>query len=296
MFLSAHFRIFPHTLCCRSITARPPHADPAAHSFLLALATTALASVPASVYFVENEGQWDGAFRFRAGSGQGASYITETGLVLDLQRPEKTVGKARDRFMDPGMDRRPEPRRVQGHVLRLTFLAADPCPVLVGQAKLASYSNYFLGRDSSRWKSRVGHYQRVLSQEVWPGIDVEYVLKPGGGGAGLPSASRGRSNADQIQIEGLQAPLALDAAGNLILPTSLGPLVEQAPSAFQNGRAIPCRYRLSSDSTYRFELEGCDPSQELLIDPLLYSTFFGGNDFDDIFNTLVYDSSDQTLV
>ncbi len=180
-------------------------------------------------------------------------------------------------------------------MLRLTFLDANTCPTLLGEDKLASYSNYFLGRDSGRWKSRVGHYQRVLSQEVWPGIDVEYVLKPGGVElvynlqAGVDPAQI------QLQIEGLSAPLTLDGAANLVLPTSLGPLTEQAPTAFQQGREIPCRYRLTSDSTYSFVLDGYDPQQELMIDPLLYSSYIGGGN-DDWMDVLVYDSTHQNLL
>ncbi len=165
---------------------------------------------------------------------------------------------------------------------------------MVGLDKLASYSNYFLGRDSGRWKSRVGHYQRVLSQEVWPGVDVEYILKPGG----VELVYHLQAGADpaqiQIQIEGLSAPLTLDATGNLMLPTSLGPLVEQAPTALQSGRAIACRYRLTSDSTYSFSLDGYVPQQELVIDPLLYSTFLGPT-WDGI-DEFQIDPRDQTLV
>ena len=166
---------------------------------------------------------------------------------------------------------------------------------MLGLDKLASYSNYFLGRDSSRWKSRVGHYQRVLSQEVWPGVDVEYVLKPGG----VELVYHLQAGADpaqiQLQIEGLSAPLTLDATGNLMLPTSLGPLVEQAPTGFQQGREIPCRYRLTSDSTYSFVLDGYDPQQQLVIDPLLYSSYIGGGS-DDRMDVLVFDSTHQNLL
>ena len=267
---------------------------------MLAALASAAPNVSPSIFFVENAGQWDGAFRFRASLGSQDVFLTETGMTLNLMRRERPAHSARNLpwDTDPGgeWERPARPRRVQGHVLRLNFQGANPCPALVGQAKLASYSNYFLGRDSSRWKSRVGHYQRVLSQEVWPGIDVEYVLTP----AGVELVYHLQAGADpaqiQIQIEGLQAPLALDAAGNLILPTSLGLLVEQAPSAFQNGRAIPCRYRLSSDSTYTFTLDQYDPHQILTIDPLLYSSYFGSPDPFDELNVLVFDTISHTLL
>ncbi len=268
-------------------------------SLLVASISQASSVVPPSVYFVENQGQWQGEFRYRAALGHGVAFVTERGLVLDLQSRDKGKGIARKHLREPwkdgGQDRLPEPVSVRGHVLRLTFLDANTCPTLLGEDKLASYSNYFLGRDSSRWKSRVGHYQRVLSQEVWPGIDVEYVLKPGGVELVYYLLAGVDAQQIQLQIEGLTAPLTLDASGNLVLPTSLGPLTEQASTAFQQGRAIPCRYRLTSDSSYCFSLDGYDPQQELIIDPLLYSTFFGGKGWEE-FDEFLIDPRDQSLV
>ena len=86
-------------------------------------------------------------------------------------------------------------------------LAACSRPVIEGQDKLTSYSNYFLGQDKSKWRGHVGHYSKVIAKEVWPGIDVEYEAKK----QGVETFFRVKPGADidqiQIEYEGLDAPL-----------------------------------------------------------------------------------------
>ncbi|MCB9357315.1 MAG: hypothetical protein H6505_01985 [Calditrichaeota bacterium] len=67
---------------------------------------------------------------------------------------------------------------VCGHVVQIHCMLPErglqTPPEPHGEQKLSHYSNYFFGRDSSKWRSRVAHYERVVVPEVWPGIDVEY--------------------------------------------------------------------------------------------------------------------------
>ncbi len=62
---------------------------------LLVCITAAFAAVPSSVFFVENLGQWDGDFRFRAAIQGGSAFVTHTGLVLDL-RAKDEGGRMKD--------------------------------------------------------------------------------------------------------------------------------------------------------------------------------------------------------
>jgi hypothetical protein len=183
-------------------------------------------------------------------------------------------------------------------VLKINFLNANPSPEILGEDKLSSYSNYFLGRDSTKWRSWVGHYRKVVAKEVWPGIDVEYRVQP----EGVETVFRVKPGADVSQIkveyEGLDAPLAVDSRGDLILQTSLGKVHEKAPYAYQSERRrqvdVPVQYRLLNDSSYSFSVSEFKTNRELVVDPLLYSSFFGGDQTD-----IFYDSdldSDGNIV
>jgi hypothetical protein len=152
-----------------------------------------------------------------------------------------------------------------------------------GGEKLPHYSNYFLGRDSSNWRSRVPHYQTVIAEAVWPGIDVEYRADK----QGVETIYHVQPGADptQIQMEylGFDAPLIVDAQGNLVLTTSLGEVKEQAPYAYQmDGRVqrrVECSYVIYG-TTIRFTLADYDRAKPLVIDPVIYGTYLGGGDTD----------------
>ncbi len=149
-----------------------------------------------------------------------------------------------------------------------------------GGDKLPHYSNYFLGRDSTNWRSRVSHYQSVTVPEVWPGIDIEYRADK----QGVETIYHIKPGADptQIQMEylGLDAPLQIDSQRNLILATSLGEMKETAPFAFQQEARVQKRvesgYRVLDHNLLTFEFEGFDANKELVVDPLLYGTYLGG--------------------
>jgi hypothetical protein len=248
-------------------------------TLMFAVAAHALERMPASLFLVANEGQWEEPFAFKAAVGNAVYYVTSTGMTVDYRQYERSQ-RARDpmdRF-DPRHEQ--EPVNVRGHVLKMDFVNANAHPEIVGEDKLASYSNYFIGRDSCKWRSFVGHYQTVRMKNVWPGIDVVQKVQPDG----IETIYRVQAGADAAQImvqyEGLEAPLTTDGQGNLLLQTSLGIIKEKAPFAYQivNHRQVevPVRYQVLTNDRYSLSFEAFDIGQELVIDPLLYGTFWGG--------------------
>jgi hypothetical protein len=122
----------------------------------------------------------------------------------------------------------------------------------------------------------------VIAQDVWPGIDVEYRAQT----EGVETLYHVKPGADVNQIvieyEGLDAPLRTDSQGNLVLKTSLGEVKEKAPFAYQNDghkqTQVPVRFKLLGNNKYTLACEFYDAGKELLIDPLIYSTYFGSAD------------------
>jgi len=147
---------------------------------------------------------------------------------------------------------------------------------------LPHYSNYFQGRDSTNWRSRVPHYQTVIVPEVWPGIDIEYRADK----QGVETIYHVKPGADPTQIQlayhGLDAPLRVDSHGNLILSTSLGEVKETAPYSYQlqnrTQKVVSSSVRLLGENRVGFAVDEYNTSKELVIDPLIYSTYFGAND------------------
>ena len=292
---------------------------------VMALQVWAGSPLPATDFFVANEGQWEGAFAFRY-EGNGATYfLTPTGMTIDLrkyhplssprERGERTVSpddlllpRVRGRLgwgEDRGRGRlgrgeEREPVTVHGHVLRLTYLNANPSPVLIGEDKLASYSNYFMGRDTCKWRSRVGHFRSVLVKEVWPGIDVEYRVATEGTEAVYHVHPFADPSRIQLRYEGQNGPITVDANRCLHLRTSLGDVFEAAPFAFQDihhqQREIPCRFALVDERTYRLRLGEYDASKEVVIDPLVYCSYWGGASISNLYGGIAEDREHHKLV
>ena len=63
--------------------------------------------------------------------------------------------------------------RVGSAAVRLRLDGSRPA-YLEGGNPLDSYSNYFVGRDSTRWRARVPHFARLHATGVYPGIDLLY--------------------------------------------------------------------------------------------------------------------------
>jgi len=244
-------------------------------------------------YFVANEGQWEGDFQFKCEVGSVVYYVTPEGMTVDF-REFKRYPKPRDPRDPLDVLERHEERdsvTVSGHVVQIHYVVPHQSSggarvgQAVGQNKLSHYSNYFFGRDSANWRSRVGHYERVVVPEVWPGIDVEYRADK----LGVETVYHVKPGADptQIQMEylGLDAPLRVDSQGNLILPTSLGEMKETAPYSYQvDGslqRVVVSRYQVDG-AMVGVSVSEYDRRKTLVIDPILYGTYLGGGETDRI--------------
>ncbi|MBK9606697.1 MAG: hypothetical protein IPO58_09925 [Betaproteobacteria bacterium] len=94
--------------------------------------------------------------------------------------------------------------------------------------------------------------------------------------------------------------LSLAADGGLIIATGLGAVQFTAPVAYQERGGIrtlvPVRYELAGGTGYGFATGDYDRSLPLIIDPLIRSTFSGGNGADAIRAMLVHPGSGDIYV
>jgi hypothetical protein len=243
------------------------------------VAMASAADVPSTYYFIENSGQWDGDFSFKCEVGSTIYYVTPQGMTVDFREVTKRElpVSAANRWE---RDHEPEPVSVRGHVVQIHYGEASGEAMPRGEGRLPHYSNYFMSQDSTKWRSRVGHFENVVVPEVWTGIDVEYRADK----LGVETIYHVQPGADPAQIQmdylGLDQPLRIDANDNLILSTSLGDLKEQAPYSYQQqGRVqqkINSSVSLLGNNRIGFELGEYDRAKELVIDPLLYGSYLGG--------------------
>ena len=252
---------------------------------LLALCATAQVQEhpgPAShtLEFIENKGQWDAHARYAAPLPGGRLFAEKDGLTFALladggpgQRGHQ--GKAQADSAPPA-DAGP----VRGHALTLHFEGAGTA-VLTAETPTAEHRNYFLGADPGHWASNVRGFRELRYAGLWPGIgarvyesadqhlEYDFELAPGAQPAAIGLRHDGATG------------LALDAAGNLLVQTSVGTITELAPLAWQTTaagqrRAVPCRYVLNGP-VVRFALGKYDPARPLTIDPVVVFATYSGS-------------------
>jgi hypothetical protein len=169
----------------------------------------------------------------------------------------------------------------------MTLVGATATAQVSGQQALPGKSNYFIGRDPQQWHTRVPTYAQVPYQNVYPGIDLVYYGHQGGLEYDFVVAPGASPTPIRLAVTGPgpEAPLRVDADGNLVAGGAPGAICFHKPVVYQPagaGRAyVEGRYVLKSAHEVGFEIAAADPTRPVVIDPTLsYSTYMGGGNYD----------------
>ena len=265
----------PTTTDARRATQTPTQRDAGAER---ERAEELLAQLPMS--FEANEGQVrrGGAVKFLSRGPGYNLFLTPTEAVLSLDRAGKDVRARGGRKAGAKGGRA---------VVRMSLAGANPQPDVTGGGELPGKSNYFIGRDESKWRTNVANFASVDYREVYPGVDLVYYgnqrqleydfrVAPGADPRRIKLNFRG---AERLEVEA--------ATGDLILHVEGGGEVRQhKPVVYQETdgerRGVEARYRLAGRRSVAFEIGDYDATLPLVIDPVLtYATYFGGDKDDD---------------
>jgi len=125
------------------------------------------------MYFEANKGQTDPRVRFVARGTGHTLFLTSSDAVLVLARRQPTLpdyAKPQDKPTLPSGSE----DKVDGAVVRMTFVGANPQSRPVGRDEWSGKANYFVGRDRAMWRTNVPTYAAVRYGEIYPGIDVVF--------------------------------------------------------------------------------------------------------------------------
>src|SRR5256885_1018273 len=125
------------------------------------------------LHFEENRGQTNPKVQYIARGSGYTIFLSpdETVFALRSGRPghpasnKKKIG----RFTRPD---RNDPQKIS--VLRMKLSGSNPAPVALPTDKLSGTVNYFVGRDSRKWRSGIPTYSKVQYLDVYSGIDMVY--------------------------------------------------------------------------------------------------------------------------
>jgi uncharacterized repeat protein (TIGR01451 family) len=226
------------------------------------------------IYFEKNLGQTDDRVRFVARGASYGLFITSTETVAVLRKHH-----AHD-----------EPPAV----IRMRLAGASQHPTVEGIDQQEGKSNYFIGNDPSKWRTNVPLYRKVRLTEAYKGIDVVYygnqrqfeydlVVKPGAD----PRQIR-------LHFEGAER-IDVNATGDLVVRVAGGEIRQRLPFAYQESgvsrQQVEATYRRLNDREFGIAVAAYDTTRPLVIDPVLvYSTYLGGGDFENV-DGIAVDSS-----
>jgi hypothetical protein len=246
-------------------------------------------------FFIRNNGQWDSDVKYFARIGGMNAWITNFGIVFDYYLIKNNFRKSAIKGIK---DYENKNITIQGHIVRMQLINTEKKIISVGNNQCSGYYNYFIGNDLSKWASYVPLYDNVELQGIYKNIDVKYYYDNGM----LRYDYKAKPGADLSQIkfkfEG-QEGISINSMGELILKTSIGNVTNGKIFAYQmegeTQKKVVCKFEQSENGTIGLKAENYNIKKELIIDPLIYSTFIGGSN-EDIGNSIAIDPGGNAYV
>jgi len=276
-----------------------------------------------ALVFEPNRGQTDDQVKFLSRGRGFTLFLTSTDAVLALVQPSDSLISRLEGKNFNGLSHSSQTTAFRSTSLRLKLEGANPSPMVIGLDELPSRSNYFIGNDSTKWRTNVPNYAKVQYKNVYPGVNLiyygnqrqleyDFVVAPGADPKAIALAIVGAEGEHEWPS---RPPVQIDRDGNLVVQTEGGKIHLRKPVVYQpsqqEGRPtfVDGSYVLSTsriqdrnsefaeqEYEVRFEVAAYDHTKPLIIDPVLsYSTYLGGSQ-DDGGNGIAVDSSGNAYV
>ena len=236
--------------------------------------------------FEANRGQTDRRVKFLSRGHGHTLFLTPTETVLVL-RDSGTSVQPRNSNLLQRLDWSLPGKETTTRALRMELIGSNPHARSMGMEELPGKSNYFIGKDASKWRTNVPTFSKVRFENVYPGVNLVYygnqknlehdfIVAPGVDPDSITLAVKTDAGTPQ------KPPLAINAQGDLIVGAGQDELRLQRPMIYQeiNGvrQGVEGGYILKGDHQVGFDVHAYDQTKPLVIDPVLvYSTFLGGS-------------------
>jgi hypothetical protein len=183
-------------------------------------------------------------------------------------------------------------------VLRMKLQDANATAKVTGVDEQPGTTNYFIGNDPAKWRTNVPTYAKIKYENIYNGIDLVYygtehqleydfIVAPGADPHRIAFNITGANKISQ------------DIHGDLAFKMGDEEIRWHKPVVYQEKdgarQEIPAHYTITDKTRVGFELAKYDASKPLYIDPLIYSTYLGGN-LDDAGNSIAVDNAGNAYV
>jgi gliding motility-associated-like protein len=245
-------------------------------------------------FFIENKGQWHPDVLYLCRMGGLDAWITKYGVNYTFYKVEKAPDATKDNDLFKGKFDHDELENstLLGHRVLFTLQDHNPAPATESRQKQEGYYNYLIGNDPSKHASNVGLYKEVVVKDVYHGIDIRYyfdrgylrydfIVHPG-------------ANPEQIKIK-LDGQYDAYVKNNALCYTTRFGEVQMADlHTYQQDKTIASHFTKRGE-LWQVQVANYDKTQDLIIDPLIYSTYLGGSS-DDYSYSIAVDASGNAYV
>jgi len=209
------------------------------------------------VPFIENVGQIKSdKVKYYANTFAGTVYVTDSDITYQSIKNENNTFHTlviKEKFL--------------GNLLRP-----------LGNEKSESIISYFKGTQDN-WKTNIPTYDYVSLGQIWNNVDVD--LKANGNNMEKIFTIHPGGNPSDIQMSFDGISDVVISEYKLKIDTDLGEIFLSKPIAYQviDGvkHNVSISYDILNSTTYGFSVLSYDPKFDLVIDPLIASTFVGGS-------------------
>ena len=236
-------------------------------------ATSLLAGLP--LYFEPNQGQGnldssDARAKFISRGAGYNLFLGSNGAILSLAsyEPKKKGSSVPSHPSAPTQE-----------FLQMKLAGSNPQANLSATHLLPGKSNYFIGSDPSKWRTRVPHFAHVRYENIYPGINLVFYGTEGHLEYDFQVAPGSDPGQAELEFDGARKLELKD--GVLLIHASHGSMALQAPRVYQEiagkQQAIEASFVLRGNNRAGFSIAPYDHARELIIDPVLnFATYFGG--------------------
>lgn len=247
-------------------------------------------------FFIENKGQWHEDVLFFTKLKGVDIWITKYGINYTLYKLEQKVKHHKFSHQSFGDKTNHHLIKTLGQRIIIQWQNAISSAQPNGLFRQSTYYNYFIGSDPSKYATNVCSFKEVIVKNVYHGIDIRYYFEH-----------------EQLRYDFIVHPWAdpsqihftvdgsdntyLNNYNNLVLATQFGNIELSDLYVYQSidKKQVKSSFVCSQHHVWKINVGSYDTKQDLIIDPLIYSTFIGGGDWDEG-TSIALDASHQAYI